>query len=60
VVIGRLFDGVADWEKHIATITTFWSSVGLLIGRYHRQPLAAHLPLTLEPLQFARWLVNPT
>ena len=55
-VIGHLFDPVQDWEKHIATITTFWSSVGLLTGRYHGQPLAAHSPLPLEPLHFARWL----
>ncbi len=46
-----------DWEKHIAKITAFWSSVGLLTGRYHGQPLAAHFPLPLEPLHFARWLV---
>ncbi len=56
-VIGHLFDGVSDWETHIATITTFWSSVGLLTGRYHGQPLAAHFPLPLKPLHFARWLV---
>ncbi|MDQ2762421.1 MAG: group III truncated hemoglobin [Pseudomonadota bacterium] len=56
-VIGHLFDGVADWEKHVAKITTFWSSVGLLTGRYHGQPLAAHFPLPLESLHFARWLV---
>ena len=56
-VIGHLFDGVADWEQHIAKITTFWSSVGLLTGHYHGQPLAAHFPLPLEPLHFARWLV---
>lgn len=56
-VIGHLFDGVQDWEKHIAKITTFWSSVGLLTGRYHGQPLAAHFPLPLEPSHFARWLV---
>ncbi len=55
-VIGHLFDHVQDWETHIAKITTFWSSVGLLSGRYHGQPLAAHLPLPLEPLHFARWL----
>ena len=55
-IIGHLFNGVQDWEKHIATITTFWSSVGLLTGRYHGQPLAAHFPLPLEPLHFARWL----
>jgi hemoglobin len=56
-LIGHLFDGVQHWEKHIAKITTFWCSVGLLTGRYHGQPLAAHFPLPLEPLHFARWLV---
>jgi hemoglobin len=56
-LIGHLFDGVADWEEHIARITAFWSSVGLLTGRYHGQPLAAHSPLPLEPADFARWLV---
>ena len=56
-VIGHLFAHVRDWETHIAKITTFWSSVGLLTGRYHGQPLAAHLPLPLEPSHFARWLL---
>ncbi len=56
-VIGHLFDHVGDWEKHIAKITTFWSSVALLTGRYHGQPLAAHFPLPLEPVHFARWLM---
>jgi hemoglobin len=56
-VIGRLSNGVRDWEKHIAAITTFWSSVGLLSGRYHGPPLAAHVPLPLQPLDFARWPV---
>jgi len=55
-LIGHLFDHVTDWEHHIARITTFWSSVGLMTGRYHGQPLAAHLPLGLEPRHFARWL----
>jgi hemoglobin len=55
-VIGHLFDHVQDWDTHIAKITTFWSSVALLTGRYHGQPLAAHFPLPLEPLHFARWL----
>ena len=62
-VIGHLFYGVAEWEKHIAKITTFWSSVGLLTGRYHGQPLAAHFPLPLEPLvlfeQTARQVCTP-
>jgi hemoglobin len=56
-VIGHLFDGVQDWEGHIAKITAFWSSVGLLTARYYGQPLAAHLPLPLAPAHFTRWLV---
>jgi hemoglobin len=56
-VIGYLFDGIEDWEKHITNITAFWSSVGLLTGRYHGQPLPAHAKLPLEPQHFARWLV---
>jgi hemoglobin len=54
--IGHLFDHVQDWEHHISKITAFWSSVALLTGRYHGQPLAAHLPLPLEPPHFQRWL----
>ena len=55
-VIGHLFDGVHDWETHIARISLFWSSVALLTGRYHGQPFAAHMPLPLEPHHFQRWL----
>lgn len=55
-LIGHLFDGVEDWEAHIARITTFWSSVALMSGRYHGNPMAPHLKLPLEPPHFARWL----
>ena len=55
-IIGHLFDGVEDWEAHIARITTFWSSVALLGGRYHGNPMAPHLKLPLQPAHFARWL----
>lgn len=55
-VIGHLFDDVEDWEAHIARITTFWSSVALMTGRYHGNPMAPHLKLPLEPPHFARWL----
>jgi hemoglobin len=55
-VLGPLFAGVHDWEAHIARITTFWSSVALMTGRYHGQPLAAHVPLELQPQHFGRWL----
>lgn len=56
-MIGHLFVAVQDWEVHIATITAFWSSVTLMTGCYHGQPLAAHVPLALEPPHFTRWLV---
>src|SRR3954447_20828023 len=56
-VIGDLFQHVQDWDQHIATITTFWSSVALMSGRYHGQPLAAHVPLELASPHFDRWLL---
>ncbi len=55
-VIGHLFDGVHDWEGHIERIATFWSSVALLTGRYHGQPLSAHVSLGLKRAHFVRWL----
>src|SRR5690606_35993487 len=55
-LLGPVFARVADWEAHIARIVDFWSSVVLMSGRYHGNPMAAHLPLGLEPHHFARWL----
>ena len=56
-LLGPVFAHVTDWEAHIRQICAFWSSVALMTGRYHGQPLAAHLPLPLGPEHFARWLV---
>jgi hemoglobin len=56
-LLAPTFAGVVDWEAHIATLTRFWSSVALLTGEYHGQPLPAHRPLGLAPQHFARWLV---
>jgi hemoglobin len=55
-LIGPMFDGMDDWEHHIATITEFWSSVALMTGTYHGQPMAKHAKLPLRPEHFARWL----
>ena len=55
-LLGPAFDGVADWEAHIATIARFWSSVALMTGGYHGQPMQAHAHLKLTPAHFARWL----
>ena len=55
-VLASAFAGVADWERHIATITTFWSSVALMTGEDHGRPMQAHAHLALTPAHFARWL----
>ena len=34
----------------------FWSSVALMSGRYHGQPMAKHLPLPIDARHFDRWL----
>lgn len=47
---------IADWELHIAKLCAFWSSVALLSGRYHGQPMAAHLPLPIDTPEFDHWL----
>jgi len=56
-LIGPIFERrVADWEAHIARMCDFWSSVALMSGRYHGQPMAAHLPLPIDTPHFDRWL----
>lgn len=55
-LLGPVFARVADWETHIARIVDFWTSVVLMSGRYHGNPMGAHLPLGLKPQHFARWL----
>ncbi len=56
-LIGPIFErNVADWGAHIARMCDFWSSVALMSGRYHGQPMAAHLPLPIDTPHFDRWL----
>ncbi|WP_245906359.1 group III truncated hemoglobin [Teichococcus aestuarii] len=55
-LLGPLFAGVTDWEAHIARLRDFWSSVALMSGRYHGQPMAAHAAMELRPEHFAQWL----
>lgn len=55
-LLGPVFARITAWEPHIARISAFWSSVALQTGRYHGQPMEAHLPLALTPAHFARWL----
>ena len=56
-LIGPVFAaGIADWEPHLARMCAFWSSVALMTGRYHGQPMQKHLPLPVDAAHFDRWL----
>ncbi|GGJ40348.1 hemerythrin domain-containing protein [Neoroseomonas lacus] len=50
------FAGVADWDAHIVRLTQLWSSVALMTGTYHGQPMQAHAHLGLGTAHFARWM----
>jgi hemoglobin len=51
-----VFARVGNWDEHLAKLRAFWSSIVLMSGRYHGQPMQAHFPLLIEPLHFDRWL----
>lgn len=56
-VLGPIFAArIRDWDRHIAKMCDFWSSVALLSGRYHGRPIQAHLSLPIDAGHFARWL----
>jgi len=47
----------ADWERHLARLADFWSTIMLRSGRYHGDPFSVHLRLPdLDPAMFDRWL----
>ena len=57
-VLGPIFDArIADWDRHPERMVSFWSSVALMTGRYHGQPVPAHAPLPVDASHFDRWLV---
>ncbi|HKU99398.1 MAG TPA: group III truncated hemoglobin [Vineibacter sp.] len=56
-LLGPIFAArIADWEPHLQRMCAFWSSVALMSGRYHGQPMQAHLPLPIDARHFDRWL----
>lgn len=56
-LLGPVFAArIEDWEPHLERICAFWSSVALLSGRYHGQPMEKHLPLPIDARHFDRWL----
>jgi hemoglobin len=56
-VIGPIFTArITDWEPHLQRMCAFWSSVVLMTGNYHGQPMRLHLPLPIGGPHFDRWL----
>ncbi|MEC9344438.1 MAG: group III truncated hemoglobin [Pseudomonadota bacterium] len=56
-LLGPVFHArIRDWEPHLERMCAFWSSVALMSGRYHGQPMAKHLPLPVDARHFDRWL----
>jgi len=56
-ILGSIFAAkIKDWEQHLQKMFAFWSSVALMSGRYHGEPMARHLPLPIDAQHFDRWL----
>ena len=56
-LLGPIFAArIQNWEPHLQQMCAFWSSVALMSGRYHGNPMAKHLPLPVNSVHFDRWL----
>ena len=56
-LLGAVFDErIVNWEPHLQRMCAFWSSVALMSGIYHGQPMEKHLPLPVDGRHFDRWL----
>lgn len=56
--LGPVFKAaIKDWDPHLATMCTFWSSVTLMTGQYKGQPMQVHAKVAgLELEHFPVWL----
>lgn len=56
-ILGPVFEArIHDWETHLVRMNAFWSSVALMSGRYHGQPMEKHVALPVDAHHFDRWL----
>jgi len=56
-LLGPIFASrIVEWEPHLARMQSFWSSVALMSGQYHGQPMPLHARLAIESRHFDRWL----
>lgn len=55
--LAPIFEGhISDWDIHLNRMCDFWSSVVLISGRYHGQPMQKHILLPVDGKHFDRWL----
>lgn len=56
-LLGPIFsERIDDWPPHLERMTSFWSSVALMTGRYHGAPVPKHVGLPIDWTHFERWL----
>lgn len=56
-LLGPVFEArIEDWDSHLQKMCVFWSSVTLLTGDYHGQPMVKHVFLPIDARYFDRWL----
>lgn len=56
-LLGPIFAArVTDWPAHLDRLCDFWSSVALMTGRYHGQPVPQHQSLPIDHDHFTHWL----
>jgi hemoglobin len=56
-LLGPVFAAkITHWEPHLQRMFAFWSSVALMSGRYHGQPMAKHMAPPVDAEHFDRWL----
>jgi hemoglobin len=56
-LLGPVFaERIAEWTPHLERMRRFWSSVALMTGDYHGQPMRLHAPLPIDAEHFDRWL----
>jgi hemoglobin len=57
-VLGPIFNAhIADWDRHLARLVDFWSSMLLRTGRFTGAPMPKHVALPdLSAALFERWL----
>ena len=56
-VLGPVFAArITEWDAHLQRMCDFWSSVILMSGRFHGNPMEKHASLPVDARHFDRWL----